>query len=116
MTNRVCLGQKGSDTGIWVSKPGVNVLTAGEDDMLLSTSFRALQIIASGVISSPANLTNYDRTIPNLGFQPIVLIGGNFATAYSFPNATTLRIRSFSPWMGNGGSITWAVTNQPILH
>lgn len=117
MTNRVVLGNRGAGAGFWVSKPGINVLTGGEDDMLLSTSFGALQIVASGVISAPANFTDYDRTIPNLGFPPVVLIGGSHAAGYTFPNATTLRIHVLSNAYGAGGnSVTWAVTNQPMQH
>ena len=37
MGNRVLLGNKGSDYGLWVSKPGGNVLTDGDVDLLLSS-------------------------------------------------------------------------------
>lgn len=117
MTNRVLLGKKGSDYGLWVSKPGQNVLTASDDNMLLSTDFQAFQIVASGVINNPSNNTDYNLTIPNLGFTPIVLLGGSHVCAYSFPNATTLRIRVFSNLFSAGGNtISWAVTNQRIRH
>jgi hypothetical protein len=76
-----------------------------------------MQIVASGVIYGPSNFTDYDFTVPDLGFSPIVLLGGSHACAYSFPNATTLRIRVLNNAYGAGGNnITWAVTNQRILH
>ncbi len=117
MTNRIVLGQRGSESGIWVSKPGINALTAGADDLLLSTSISAMQIVASGVISGPSSNTDYDFTIPDLGFTPMVLIGGSHVAAYSFPNATTLRVRVLTNPSGAGGNaVTWAVTNQRIQH
>lgn len=85
--------------------------------MLLSTTLPSLQIVASGVISSPSNFTDYDRTIPNLGFTPVVLLSGSHLAAYTFPNATTLRIRVLNNASGvPGNAVTWAVTNQRIMH
>ena len=37
MANRVLLGKKGSDYGLWVSKPSGNALTDGDVDLLLSS-------------------------------------------------------------------------------
>jgi hypothetical protein len=37
MANRVLVGKKGSDYGLWVSKPGGNALTDGDADLLLSS-------------------------------------------------------------------------------
>lgn len=117
MTDRIILGQRGGISGVWVSKPGVNVHTAGDDDMLMATNIPAFQIVASGVIYSPASNTNYDFAIPNLGLNAIVLLSGAWVAAYTFPNATTLRVHVLTQPYGAGGSaLTWAVTNQPIQH
>jgi len=37
MANRVLVGNKGSDYGLWVSKPSGNVLTDGDVDLLFSS-------------------------------------------------------------------------------
>jgi hypothetical protein len=37
MTQRIVVGNRGGTSGVWVSKPGADALTASEDDMLLST-------------------------------------------------------------------------------
>lgn len=118
MTRRIVVGNRGGASGVWVSKPGHDALTTSEDNMLLSTATPCMQIVASGVINSPSDFTDYDVAIPNLGFTPIVLTGGSYIVAYSFPNATTLRLRAFSKVYGamGGPGITWAVTNQRIMH
>ena len=38
MANRVLLGNRGSDYGLWVSKAGANVLTWEEEDMLIDAN------------------------------------------------------------------------------
>ena len=38
MANRVLLGNRGSDYGLWVSKAGANVLTCDPEDMLIDAS------------------------------------------------------------------------------
>ena len=117
MSRRIVLGQRGSEGGIWVSKPGYDAMTATEDQCLLSTTTQSLQIVASGVIYGPGNQTDYDFTIPNLGYTPLVLLAGSHVAAYSFPSSTTLRIRVLgNSWGAGGNSVTWAVTNQRIQH
>ena len=38
MANRVLLGKRGSDYGLWVSKTGANVLTCDPEDMLIDAN------------------------------------------------------------------------------
>ena len=79
MANRVLFGQRGSEMGLWISKPGFNVLTASEADMLfLSTptkQIKAFQIIQSGRITF-GGATYVDVYYPNPGFRPVA--GGYF--------------------------------------
>ena len=76
MTNRVVLGARGSEMGIWVSKPGYNVLTASEADMLLSSNQTTAQIVQTGRINASGNAYPYLVTFPNLEYTPIVMAMG----------------------------------------
>lgn len=118
MSGRIALGQKSGQYGLWVSRPGVEVLTASDDDMLLSTSRTGLMIIASGVIYSPGNNTTHDFTIPALGYTPLVIVTGAYVGGWSFPSSTTLRIHVFTgaPYAGAQNIVGWALTNQRIHH
>ena len=50
MSNRILLGQKGSEYGLWISKPGIDVTNANVEDLLFSSSFgtRYGQFLAKG--------------------------------------------------------------------
>jgi len=113
VTNRIIFGNRNGQPGIWVSKPGVNVLTATDDGLLFSSDRQAVQIVASGVITGAGNNTNHDIAIPNLGFKSLVITGGGVVTAYSFPNATTLRLSVYTrqPYADYVQDVHWALTN-----
>lgn len=117
MTSRVILGRRGSSYGMWVSKPGVDVETAGLAGLLLSTDRAAMQIVATGVIASPTNGGAYDFAVPNLGFVPLVLTSGATVVGYTFPSLTTLRIFAYSsiPYAPSGPTVHWAMTNQAAM-
>jgi hypothetical protein len=73
MANRVLLGQDGSDYVLKVSKPGVNVLTADDDELIFdSTKPEGSMILASGSTS--------------ITFSTLPYVGGwvNFPQTYSF--------------------------------
>lgn len=48
MANRVLLGLRGSDYGLWVSKPAQNVLTAPPSGLLFSSDYAALTPAVTG--------------------------------------------------------------------
>jgi len=67
--NRVLLGKRGSsDYGLWVSKPGANVLTCDEEDMLIDANRAEIvsQPLDSGtgtvVFSGTSSAWNYNNT------------------------------------------------------
>jgi hypothetical protein len=69
MANRVLLGKRGSsDYGLWVSKPGANVLTCDEEDMLIDANRAEIvsQPLDSGtgtvVFSGTSSAWNYINT------------------------------------------------------
>lgn len=87
-TKRVILGRRGSDTGLWVSKPGADAATASSlSDYLINTSKTSLRPVMAGVISSPSlpyrggnpasdsNYTGYvfyyKDYVHNLGYIPV---------------------------------------------
>ena len=55
MANRVLLGNRGSDYGLFVSKPGANVLTCDPEDMLIDS--RRKEIISNPLQSGSATIT-----------------------------------------------------------
>ncbi|SOC89987.1 hypothetical protein SAMN05216358_0003 [Rhizobium sp. AN5] len=100
MANRVLLGQRGSEMGLWVSKPGYDVLTTAERNMLFlatpSRAIRALQIVQTGLIQFPANVASIDVGYPFQGYIPMIVAyfgDGNatFGVTMTFPNIGVLR-------------------------
>jgi hypothetical protein len=116
MTGRVLMGeQTWGDSGLWVSRPGVEVRGAAEEQMLLSTTREMMQVVASGVINNAGNNANYDFAIPNLGYKGLVLCSGGVVTAFTFPNLTTLRISTYTSIPNADGSeVRWALLRQRI--
>lgn len=76
MANRVLLGERSGQQGLWVSKPGVNVLTAGADQLLLSAGEASMQAIAAGSVSMAGSIndTGVTVTIPSTPYVPLVLL------------------------------------------
>ena len=96
MANRVCLGQKAAGQfGLWVSKPGLNVLTASESQMLFSSNVKTLQIAQNGKVTITA--LPYTLTIADLGFRPFFeafVSGWNWVCAEVLSN-TQIRFEQF---------------------
>lgn len=80
MTNRVILGQKGGNYGLWVSKAGFDVLTTTADNMLFDMSGSLLQIIQSGefTVNSTTNIPLSNTG----GVTPIAMIWNKTQTYY----------------------------------
>ena len=56
MANRVLIGKRGtSDYGLYVSNPGVNVLTATDDDLMFNSDLvEGFNVLQSGTVSNSA--------------------------------------------------------------
>ena len=72
MGNRVQLGKRGSDYGLWVSKTGANVLTCDPEDMLFNSSATEIagNVLASGSLTitfSGSNLTTNSGDVYFIG-------------------------------------------------
>jgi hypothetical protein len=118
MTNRVLLGDRSGGAGLFVSKPGVDVVTAVADDLLLSTSIQAFQIVQTGSHSDPGASSSFTASIPNLGFTPLVLVWcDRYLVGYSV-SGTTLTVNTGikldpTDTFPVSGLVSWAVTNIP---
>lgn len=84
MTDRVLLGQKGSDWGLWVSKPGVDVKSASGADLLFdSNSPGYLNVIKTGTITQTATWTRVDNWLLELS-SDVVSSWENFGTTLNY--------------------------------
>lgn len=131
MANRVCLGKRSvGQIGLFISKPGVDVLTAADADLLFSSSINAMQMIVTGTIAVP----NYSQggnpyaTIgyPDLGYIPTVLIlphitdfadplafAGGVETWCSNMSVTGCRIHAYLTAVVYSGFCTYGVLRKP---
>lgn len=72
MPNRVVLGERMGQMGMWVSRPGFDVLSTGRENMLLAFDELYVQVIQNGrVYVAPSS--SVDVPIPELGYFPFVL-------------------------------------------
>ena len=55
MANRVLLGERGSDYGLFISKPGANVISCGPEDMLFDS--RRPEIVSNPLTSGSGTVT-----------------------------------------------------------
>lgn len=74
MPNRIALGNARGLLGLWVSKPGWNVLDAPDSALMLSTDWKSAQVIKSGIFSAGTN-QNIAISWPDQGFVPTVVLG-----------------------------------------
>lgn len=68
MSKRIILGTKGSEVGLWVSKPGRSADSSNPEDFLVNSSKELLRPMMSGVIVNPvlsADPNNYHTCTRN---------------------------------------------------
>lgn len=124
MVGRVLTGLRSGSYGIWVSKPGVDVLTAIDQNLMLSSDRKSAQVVASGVLAASTNGV-YPISWPNTGFVPIVVAGSArfpearaVITGVNTANILAGIAQGFSSWTGSNTpispfSISWIVLNIP---
>lgn len=123
MVDRVIIGSRGAEIGLWCSKPGFDVNTAGANDLLLDMSFRSEQIIQMGAIA-------FGGTVGlGLSVAPIVIpyaiTGSQFGSGIIRPVANQspywleISASSFSltgeRFYGGGGGAPPAITHQYMV-
>lgn len=107
MANRVLMDAN----GIKISKPGVNVLTAGQDGLMFDSGTKMLQVIDAGTRSG--STTVFDVSFPNIGIVPFVWMWSPNAT-YFMSNLTSSSVR-FSRQTGGSGTVHFVVLNIPMV-
>lgn len=68
MSKRIILGNRGSEVGLWVSKPGRSADSSNPEDFLVNSSKELLRPMMSGVITNPvlsADPNNYHACTRN---------------------------------------------------
>ena len=125
MANRVLLGKRGSDYGLWVSKPGANVLTCDEEDMLIDANRAEIvsQPLDSGtgtvVFSGTSSAWNYNNT--NSGG-----VSGSFTSfnatydyipilVYCFVDSGNNRVYPMYYENSWTNTITWNPAGEPVF-
>lgn len=120
MANRVLLGKRDNTYGIWISKPGEDVLTATDEKLLFTMNRQPFMIIGRGTLT-PFSGTNQHRyvTIPNLGYKPIFLVKCvRYDISIHYESATSVRLTSAKQaesyyWSSDGG-VAYAYANASM--
>ena len=78
MANRVLLGPKGGAQGLYISKPGHDVVTTGESNLLFSSDWSSIQVVKTGTLNV-SNGGSAPFSIPvDLGFKPAIMLVPEF--------------------------------------
>ena len=100
---RIKVGPVGGAFGLWMSKPGVDVQSAGPGDLLFSPAMKFLQVIHERHVTleqtERSSLLRVLRRIdhPNFGFVPLVTIDCTSKT-YEFPATNPSRNMIANPF------------------
>ena len=105
MTNRVLLGSRSNVFGFYVSKPGLDVLTCTDDQMMFSSLRHTNQLAQKGsvLMTGTSGEARYvDISIISLGYYPYIdLLPRGYAPGSAYPQfgfkyITTNTIRLFA--------------------
>ncbi len=99
MTNRVLFGERNNNYGLWISKPGFDVLQPlTSDQLLFDTSIKLGQIVQAGTVALPTSFAPVEIDIVDLGFRPMVRtwVAGYAYVAMTYLSNTRIRF-SVSP-------------------
>lgn len=133
MANRILLGQRGSEFGLWVSKPGKDVTTAGINDLLFSSSnstYKYTQILARGSHTFPTTagsiktitVTMNNNKAPYVfwyaspspsTFIPVTILTSYVEVSYSFPSTNQCTVQ-FYKYGSSEFDIYYLIANAEI--
>lgn len=134
MANRLIIGQRGvSEYVFMVSKPGVNVLTASDSDLIFKHDWKMLQVVQTGNVvftksqpwGTPETLSA-TLSMPNQGYKPWVYVSPQVSTGVSQPHQyvdsvyaeilsnTSIRIRMTVSWNPVQYSASYFVTSLKV--
>ena len=100
MTNRVVLGQKGSDYGLWVSQPGFDVLTTSDVNMLFSMNGLLYQIFQKGSFSITGASTTIALSSTGGNIPQVVVYrhyNGLYDPSIFYSEVSTTQLTIFNP-------------------
>lgn len=95
MANRVLLGLRSGTYGAFVSRPGQDVLTAADGQLMFDSRQRGLYVVARGTISIPAANSTGSVSFANVGAPPIVECYRSFYSGYL---GTTVVAKTLGKW------------------
>lgn len=82
MANRVCLGNRNGVSGLFVSRPGYDVLTADDANLMFDSRTRGIWVHSRGSASLAYGQTSITIPIVGLSFQPIVEFSKTYISDY----------------------------------
>lgn len=109
---RVILGGRGSDNGLWISKPGRDAASTNDDDMMVSPSRYLLQPYMQGRIYSDGTQKVGVIVNHNLGFIPAVELFSPSAVPPECKVSTSTL--DFSQTQYNSSSTTYSSTDNTL--
>ncbi|MNS35884.1 hypothetical protein D3C86_1710600 [compost metagenome] len=94
MANRICLGNRNGTYGLFVSKPGHDVLTTADANLTFDSRVPSVWVVTRGSVSIPANQNTASVAFGGMTAIPIIEINRQvFYEGYNqwFITATTGR-------------------------
>ena len=132
MANRVLVGDRNGTMGMWVSRPGYNVLTAADADMLFVASSvlntKSFQTVQSGYFELGTN-QSIDISFPYIGILPVVMAWcaekitnpynaqqqvAVLALEPSYLSATVVRLTARNPYGSYYSGFRYVITNLSL--
>jgi len=122
MANRVLLGQRGSQYGLFVSRSGSNVLTCADDELIFSTDSTdqvdhaiVLDQITSTNQAAGTTVNNSTSVTTATGETSFALVEGTDALSTTFSSGSTFSTTLASTYsIYSGGTGTVTVDSQTI--
>ena len=121
MTNRVLLGQRGSQYGLFVSRAGSDVLTCPDDELTFSTDSSdqvdhaiVLEEITSTNQTAGSTVNNSTSVTTATGETSFALVEGTDTLTTSFTSGSTFSTTLDSSYAAGSGTGTVSVADQTI--
>lgn len=96
-TNRVLIGKRGSDLGMWCSKPGFDVKTTGPENMIFDMGSRSEQILQQGFAAPGATIALGYSAAPAILVCDIANASGAAVAMRPFPNLSYPNRYTYAP-------------------
>lgn len=94
------------DYGIKVSKPGYDVKTTADENLVFSSKFDTFRVFATGTGSFTANLSTQTNTVTHsLGYQPAFFVYSEVHAGFGNPSTGDFYMMPHSPPASIGGSL-----------